>query len=163
MACRLGFTFMDSGVASRSAGLQAPNGAVFFVLVIGGCLLLHLIGPMLVRAWRSPPPRKEQVLVAGTSSGTASATIAFLAAACVWTSQPCRAGTEATQRVLPDIISQAFRVEDKVAVAVARIRWQAEKGQSLPLLLEPAVLTRISYPTDALRLERTLIADTAAS
>src|SRR5262249_393325 len=34
------------------------------------------------------------------------------------------------------------------------IRWQAEKGQVLPLLFEPAVLTRIGYPTDALRLER---------
>jgi hypothetical protein len=144
--------------------LRAPNGGALFLLVIVACLLLHLIGPILVRAWRSPPPRKDQVLVSGASAGTASAALAFLAAGCFLTSgKDCHAGSTPTPpTVMPELISQEFRIQDKVAVAVARIRWHAEKGQVLPALLEPAVLTRMNYPVDALRLERKVIAGAQA-
>jgi hypothetical protein len=49
-------------------------------------------------------------------------------------------------------VIQEIRVEKKFALGTARIRWQAAKGQMLPLLFEPAVLTRISYPANALKL-----------
>ena len=51
-----------------------------------------------------------------------------------------------------DSVAQDIRIEDKFAMATANIRWQAEKGEMLPLLFEPTVLTRIDYPTNSLTL-----------
>ena len=56
---------------------------------------------------------------------------------------------------MADSVQQQVRVEDKFAFAMARIHWNATKGQSLPILIEPAVLTRITYPTNALKLIQT--------
>jgi hypothetical protein len=53
---------------------------------------------------------------------------------------------------LAESIIQEIRVEEKFALATAKIRWQAQKDQVLPLLFEPAVLTRISYPANACKL-----------
>jgi hypothetical protein len=49
-------------------------------------------------------------------------------------------------------VSQEVQIDEKFALATARIRWHARKDQTLPLLFEPAVLTRIIYPTNALKL-----------
>jgi len=54
--------------------------------------------------------------------------------------------------VIAQRVIQEIRVDEKVALATAKIHWEAEKGASLPLLFEPAVLTRVSYPSNALRL-----------
>jgi len=43
-------------------------------------------------------------------------------------------------------------VEDRFALATAKIRWRAASGDALPILFGPAVLTGVSYPTNALRL-----------
>jgi hypothetical protein len=48
--------------------------------------------------------------------------------------------------LLPEIITQQIRIEEKFALATAKIHWQAEKGQTLPVLFEPAVMTHITYP-----------------
>ena len=53
---------------------------------------------------------------------------------------------------LAESITQQIRVEEKFAFGTAKIRWQALKGEMLPLLFEPAVLTRITHPTNALKL-----------
>jgi hypothetical protein len=53
---------------------------------------------------------------------------------------------------LPELVSHHIRVEDKFVLATATIRWPAERGDVLPLLFEPAVLTRISYPQDKVEL-----------
>ena len=37
-----------------------------------------------------------------------------------------------------------IRVDDKFVLGTAKIRWPAVKGQTLPLLAEPAVLTHLS-------------------
>jgi len=34
-------------------------------------------------------------------------------------------------------VAQDVRIEDKFALATAKIHWQAEKGEMLPLLFEP--------------------------
>ena len=60
--------------------------------------------------------------------------------------------TVQTSPPLAESVTQDIRVEDKFALATARIRWQAEKGEMLPLLFEPTVLTRLDYPTNALKL-----------
>src|SRR5262249_1322510 len=54
-------------------------------------------------------------------------------------------------------LTQEIRIEEKFALATAKLRWQAEKSQTLPLLFEPAVLTRASFPSNALNLEQTWI------
>ena len=43
-------------------------------------------------------------------------------------------------------------MEDKLALATAKIRWQALKGQALPLLSEPAVMTHVVFPVRSLKL-----------
>src|SRR6185369_5340736 len=41
----------------------------------------------------------------------------------------------------------------------SKIKWRAEKGQLLPLLFEPAVLTAVNYPSNALKLVETSFAN----
>jgi len=53
---------------------------------------------------------------------------------------------------LAESVTQDIRIEDKFALGTAQIRWQAEKGEMLPVLFEPAVLVRLDYPTNALEL-----------
>ena len=50
------------------------------------------------------------------------------------------------------MVSQDIRIEEKFAVTTAKIHWQAAKGEVLPLLFEPAVLTSLSYPTNSLKI-----------
>src|SRR5262249_27056144 len=52
----------------------------------------------------------------------------------------------------PDSVIQQVRIENGTATATAKIHWQAEKGEALPLLFEPAVLTKVNYPK-SLKLE----------
>ena len=49
-------------------------------------------------------------------------------------------------------MTQEIRVEEAFALATAKVHWQAVKGQRLPLLFEPAVLTRATYPAASLKL-----------
>ena len=53
---------------------------------------------------------------------------------------------------LAESVTQEIRVEDAFAFATAKLRWQGVKDQMLPLLFEPAVLTQIQYPSNALKL-----------
>ncbi|MBM3832676.1 MAG: hypothetical protein FJ403_05270 [Verrucomicrobia bacterium] len=53
---------------------------------------------------------------------------------------------------LAESVAQEIRVEERFALGTAKIHWTAEKNQTLPLLFEPAVLTSVVYPTNALRL-----------
>jgi hypothetical protein len=53
---------------------------------------------------------------------------------------------------LAQSVIQEIRVEDKFAFATAKIRWQAQKGDVLPLLFDPAVLTGVGFPSNSLKL-----------
>ncbi len=59
-------------------------------------------------------------------------------------------------------VTQQIRVEDQFALATTRLRWQATKGQLLPVLFPPAVLTRIAYPTNSLKLVQAAVGDRTA-
>lgn len=52
----------------------------------------------------------------------------------------------------PRSVIQTVRVQDKFAVGAATIRWRAQAGQWLPLVSDPAVMTRVSFPTNSLKL-----------
>ncbi len=51
---------------------------------------------------------------------------------------------------LAESVTQDLRIEGQFALGTANIRWHAEKGDVLPLLFEPTVLTRLDYPTNKL-------------
>ena len=53
---------------------------------------------------------------------------------------------------LAESVTQDIRIEDKFVLGTAKIRWQAEKGDVLPLLFEPTVLMGLDYPTNSLEL-----------
>ncbi len=58
---------------------------------------------------------------------------------------------------IADSVIQEVQVREDTVIAVTTIRWNAEKGQILPVLSEPAVLTRIQYPTNALKLMSSMV------
>jgi hypothetical protein len=139
--------------------LRVANGANLFLIVAGGFVLVHLIVPMVIQSWRLPPAHKDDLLVPKPNAGTASAGLAVLFGISMFLSdQSAVAGpvsmSKAQRPVMADLVTQEIRVENGFVFAVAKIHWQAEKGQSLPLLFEPAVLTSINYPKDSLRLEQ---------
>ena len=142
------------GVAGRIGGwmllawaaLRFPNGASLLFWVLFAFLAWHIAVPVLAQLWRLQ--RGTEPVAAPGSSGAAPATTALIIGALFLFS----CGAMAEPAALPDSVTQTIRVEDKFALATAKIRWQAVKGQTLPLLSEPAVLTHVSYPARSLEL-----------
>ena len=142
------------------AALRCPNGATIFLVVVAAFLLLQLVVPALRRLWQLPrQPRPVPPPLA--QSGAAPAATALLAGGLLWLSlgsaalvrgADAKAPLPSKYPALAESVTQDIRIEDKFALATATIRWQAAKGQMLPLLFEPAVLTHISYPTNSLKL-----------
>jgi hypothetical protein len=96
--------------------------------------------------------RTSSVLLLAQASPTESSKAAAKKAApTIPATVPPTDNTAVAQSVIQEI-----RVEEKFALATAKIRWQAERKQVLPLVFEPAVLTRISYPANALKLVQSL-------
>ncbi|MEA3213296.1 MAG: hypothetical protein QOE70_6353 [Chthoniobacter sp.] len=134
------------------ATLRWPNGAGAFLVVAGVFFTLHLAVPALRRLWRSP--RKPSPVSPPPAGGTAAATtVAVLLALFVHA-----ASAQDTAALLPkeppvaESVTQQIRVEEKFALATAKIHWEAVKGQSLPVLFDWAVLTKATYPATALKL-----------
>ena len=121
------------------AALRFPNGASLFFWVLFAFLAWHIAVPVLAQLWRLPR---------GTELAAAPAATALIIGSLLLLS----GGVMAEPAALPDSVTQTIRVEDKFALATAKIRWQAVKGQTLPLLSEPAVLTHVSYPARSLEL-----------
>jgi hypothetical protein len=121
------------------AALRFPNGASLLFWVVLVFLAWRIVVPVLAQLSRLP---RATVLPA------APAATALIIAGFFWLN--CNATAEPT--ALPESVTQTIRVEDKFALATAKIRWQAVKGQILPLLAEPAVLTHVSYPVRSLEL-----------
>jgi hypothetical protein len=138
------------------ATLRWPNGACAFLAVVAAFFTWHLAIPALRRLWRSP--RKPAVPPApGGAAVVASLLIAGLV--CLGSVASAQAPNPPdTAPLLPkeppvaETVTQQIRVEEKFALATAKIHWQAVKGQRLPLLFEPAVLTRATFPATSLKL-----------
>ena len=142
------------------AALRWPDGASWFLLVIGAFLLLHVVVPGLRRLGQLPS-KPDPASPTSTAGDAASAAAVLLMGSLLWfglgsTTTFAAGTTNLVQRpgesVLADTVTQQIRVEGKFALATAKIRWHATRGQTLPVLFEPAVLTRINYPTTALKL-----------
>jgi hypothetical protein len=123
-----------------------PNGFPWFLAVFGAFLTVHVVAPSLKQLLRlpakpiadPPPPQTEAPpVVAALIIG-----LLLLGAA---TNGRAAGG-------FPESVVQELRIEDGSATATARIHWQAERGETLPLLFAPAVLTHVNYPK-SLKLE----------
>jgi hypothetical protein len=135
------------------AALRLPNGAPLALAVLLAFLLLTVIGPALRALGRVP--RKPAV----TPAVPATAAVAVAALAWIAGLDGPRAHAQIVEApskepALAESVSQEVRIEDRFALATAKLRWRAQKDQVLPVLFEPAVLTRIQFPTNALKLVR---------
>ncbi|MGO8925673.1 MAG: hypothetical protein ACLQU3_02080 [Limisphaerales bacterium] len=142
------------------AALRYPNGGTVVLAVLAAFLLLQVVVPALRRLGQLP---RRPLPAQAPQTGAAPAVTALLVGGLVWLSlgggSRALASTNSPKSVLPakeapvaDSVTQDIRIEDKFALATANIRWQAEKGETLPFLFEPTVLTRLDYPTNALQL-----------
>jgi hypothetical protein len=138
------------------AALRFPNGAPAFCWIVLAFLVCRVLVPGLRQLSRLP--RRPAAAPPSSSGGVAPATLVLLAAGLYGLSigpgnllaadfKPLPAPA------IPDSVTQTIRVEDKLALATAKIRWQALKGQALPLLAGPAVLTHVVFPPRFLKLE----------
>jgi len=137
------------------AALRTPNGAAAFLVLLALYLVSEALLPAFMRVFqlpRQPQPARP----AGSEGGaTAAAALMILFA---WISGQFDAvhalglPRTAPQNALAESVAQDIRVEDKFAFATARLHWLANKGEVLPLLFEPAVMTRLVYPSNALEL-----------
>ncbi len=146
------------------AALRCPNGATFFLAVFAAFLLLQVVVPALRRLWQLPS-RPQDASPPTAPTGAAPAATALLAGALVWLTwcgTAFAAAPPAKASPLAQSVIQDIRVEDKFALATAKLRWQAEKGDLLPLLFEPTVLTHTDYPTNALKLVAAPVGERAA-
>jgi NADH:ubiquinone oxidoreductase subunit 6 (subunit J) len=131
------------------AALRFPNGAQTFAWILAAFLVLSILIPALFRLSRLP--RKSSIITSEPSTGPAPATLLLLIAGLYGLSAVH--SSAATPQPIPDSVTQTIRVEDKLAIATAKIHWQATRGQTLPLLSQPAVMTHVTFPTTSLRLE----------
>ncbi|TAK90436.1 MAG: hypothetical protein EPO07_20400 [Verrucomicrobia bacterium] len=133
------------------AALRLPNGALWFFGVVIVFWFLNALIPALRRLWSLP---RKPVLENGTAPAVATLLLVALLSlnfgcAAVAVSPAVKPSARAH---VPESVVQQIRIEDNFALVTTKIRWQAEKGETLTLLREPAVLTRLTNTKDALTL-----------
>ncbi len=124
------------------APLRMPNGAGPFLAVVALFAVWHIAMPALRRLWQMP--RKPTPIAPVSAAATAALLIAFCASVASAQDLP-------KESPVAETVTQQIRVEEKFALATAKIRWEAVKGQRLPLLFDPAVLTKAVFPNAALK------------
>ena len=140
------------------AALRFPNGAPVFWSTIGAFLLAHILVPALRQALKIPSRQTRQSPVEPGAAAAAVPALAMggliwltLGTGCVAPGSHVGPALESKSAV-PESVTQEVRIEEKFALGTATIRWLARKDQSLPLLFDPAVLTRLRFPTNDVRL-----------
>jgi len=138
------------------AALRWPNGVPAFLTVSIAFAFVYLVVPAARRLWQLP--RRPEPTPPPDNVAPAVASFLIVGMLLLNADAFAASSTNKPRRELAapiaELVQQRIRVEDKFAFATVHIRWNAIKGQSLPILIEPAVLTRISYPTNALKLIR---------
>ena len=130
------------------AALRWPGGLPSAVAVFGAFILIHFLVPALRLLWQVQTPPAAPA-PAASIDGTAPALpemflLAFLIAS--------TGAALADPAARPESVSQEIRIEEKTALGLAKIQWRAEKGRQLPLLSDSAVLTRVKFPTNSVKL-----------
>jgi len=169
------------------AALRFPNGAPVLVWLLVTFLLLEVVVPSFRQLLRSSPstqPATSPLKGGAASAATALLRALCMLAASLGSAQETPVKESSTKHskrqaaskpitptvmsleppdskcitsTVPDLVIQDIRIEDKFALASAKIRWDAEKREILPLLFDPAVLTGISFPSNALELEPSFV------
>jgi hypothetical protein len=130
------------------AALRAEDGGTLFIGLWMVLLALRVVLPALGRWWQgsaSAPPAVAAVLLGGLltlAMGSGSEARAQVAAT---------GGAAEKNSVLPELVSHEVQVRDDFVQGTATVRWAARRGQVLPLIIEPGVLTRSGHPTNAAR------------
>ena len=127
------------------AAVRLPNGATALLGVVTAFLLLHAVLPSVRSLLRLPPDP-------GAKTPPAQPEIPPVAAALLAGLLLLGGAFNSSAATLPQSVVQQMRVENGFATATAKIHWRAERGETLPLLFEPAVLTHVDYPK-SLKLE----------
>ena len=136
-------TVVAAWTAFGWAALRFPQGASWFFYLIAAFAVVHALIPAFRPLTRLPRRPDAQPAPAGLALplliglGLTSALSATVQA------------NDLPPLVCADSIIQTVRVDDHQVQAVATIRWTARRGEILPLLLEPAVLTRLEFPPNA--------------
>ncbi len=137
------------------AALRISNGAPAFFLVVLALLVIKFAVPLLRRWWQVP----RKLEASSAAGGLAATTVLMLFGA--WCAIPGTALAQSSSQEttiatkytnLADSVIQQVRVQEDFVFGTAKIRWQAVKGQTLPLLHAPGVLTKIEFPSEAARL-----------
>ncbi|HEY3900482.1 MAG TPA: hypothetical protein VGM54_17875 [Chthoniobacter sp.] len=133
------------------AALRCPNGVTAFLVILEAYFVCHLAVPAVRRLWRTPRLAKPAPSPGG---GAAAATASVLFALFVHgvSAAEDTSTLPAKETPIAETVSQQIRVEENYAFATATIHWQAVKDERLPLLFDPAVLTKVIYPKEALKL-----------
>ncbi|MHB1310250.1 MAG: hypothetical protein ACYC23_24545, partial [Limisphaerales bacterium] len=133
------------------AGLRLSFGAPFFFQTVALFVILHLLLPGLIQWWRVPA-RPNPGDGGPVAASAALLLLGFLSMAPfdVQGQAASPAGNGSSGRA--ESVTQEVRVEEEFVVATAKIRWPAVKGQMLPILREPGVLTRLNVATNLARL-----------
>lgn len=126
------------------ATLNLPNGAGWSLLAVGGFMTLHVLLPAGRGLWAVP--RKAALPEEAVSLTALLVGLGWLATGFCGSVQ----AAEATSG--PETVAQQVYVEEDFATVTAKIGWTTEKGAVLPLLSEPAVLTRFTNPKEAFKL-----------
>jgi len=110
------------------AALTCLNGVPWFLGVVAVFILVHVLIPALRRLWTLPQKPEGD-------GGAATAVAALLVTGLtLWSfgnnaSAAAPGVNSALRSPVPESIAQQVRVQDQFAVATAKVRWQAEKGQ----------------------------------
>ncbi|HEY1173054.1 MAG TPA: hypothetical protein VGH19_16925 [Verrucomicrobiae bacterium] len=140
--------------------LRWPNGAELFLFVCALFLFVHLVLPALLRLFKVPQPPVTPPTAEGDSPAATTKAALLLGGLLFINGFSLNAaippvtlpGTVTPEAGMAESVLQMIRVEDKFAFSNVRIHWEGVKGQTLPLLYEPAVLTKLMYPTNHLTL-----------
>ncbi|MCX8107619.1 MAG: hypothetical protein N3G20_02320, partial [Verrucomicrobiae bacterium] len=130
--------------------LRLPDGGTAFFVVACLFVALQLLLPAL-KHWIAAAKRAtaKSKTTAGAAAATSSALLigALLSGPNAFSAEPAKATAPQAESILHQV-----RVEEGFVLGNAKINWQASKGQVLPLIHTPGVITKADFPSGSGRL-----------
>lgn len=137
------------------ATLRLPDGGTGFFVVACLFVAMQLLVPA-VKLWLRARRNERHASGVGLGSTVGSETIVLmLSALALGTTGFSADATKPTDREAParaDSVIQHIHVDDRFASGSVTIKWQANKGEILPVIHAPGVITKIEFPASAARL-----------
>lgn len=146
------------------AALRAPNGAAAFLWLLVAFIIIHLVIPALrcqlnLRP-KPPQPKPEPPQTPATPEAGAATALLLLGLFLAGSGMLMAAEKpdDAAKSVVQSVVQQG-QVEEGFVRVQAQLTWKTEANQRLDFLAAPAVLTKITYPENALTLTETKTGD----